>query len=45
VAHEGDVVAGDLGVAEITRNGVVFAIGEQRFYMDAFQTWQAKGGS
>ncbi len=45
VAREGDVVAGELSIAEITRNGVVFIIGEQRFYMDAFQTWQAKGGS
>lgn len=45
VAHEGDPVGGDLTVAEITRNGVVFVIGGQRFYMDAFQTWQAKSGS
>lgn len=45
VAREGDVVAGDLAVAEITRNGVVFVIGDHRFYMDAFQTWQARGGS
>ncbi|HSO41348.1 MAG TPA: general secretion pathway protein GspB, partial [Rhodospirillales bacterium] len=45
VAREGDVIGGDLSVAEITRGGVVFTIGEQRFYMDAFQTWQAKSGS
>ncbi len=45
VAHEGDAIGGELSVAEITRNGVVFAIGGQRFYMDAFQTWQAKSGS
>ncbi|HRK95379.1 MAG TPA: general secretion pathway protein GspB, partial [Rhodospirillales bacterium] len=45
VAQEGDPVGGDLTVAEITRNGVVFVIGGQRFYMDAFQTWQAKSGS
>lgn len=45
VAREGDVIAGDLAIAEITRNGVVFIIGEHRFYMDAFQTWQARGGS
>lgn len=45
VAREGEVIAGDLGVAEITRGGVVFVVGGQRFYMDAFQTWQARGGS
>lgn len=45
VAREGDVIGSDLSVAEITRNGVVFVIGDHRFYMDAFQTWQARGGS
>lgn len=44
-AREGDEIGGDLSVAEITRSGVVFSIGGQRFYMDAFQSWQAKGGS
>jgi hypothetical protein len=44
IAREGDPVTGDLSVAEITRSGVVFVIGDQRFYMDAFQTWQAKNG-
>ncbi len=44
-AHEGDALTEHLSVAEITRNGVVFVIGDQRFYMDAFQNWQAKNGS
>ncbi len=44
-AREGDALTEHLSVAEITRNGVVFVIGDQRFYMDAFQTWQTKNGS
>lgn len=45
IAREGDAIDGELGVAEITRNGVVFAIAGQRFYMDAFQSWPARKGS
>ncbi|MBL8658661.1 MAG: general secretion pathway protein GspB [Rhodospirillales bacterium] len=44
-AREGDALTEHLSVAEITRNGVVFTIDDQRFYMDAFQNWQAKRGS
>ncbi len=40
--REGDAIVGDLSVAEITRGGVVFSIGDQRFYMSAFQSWRAK---
>lgn len=42
--REGDTIGDDLSVAEITRGGVVFAIGEQRFYMSAFQNWRSKAG-
>lgn len=45
VGREGEAVAEDLTIAEITRTGVVFATGEERFYMDAFQNWQARSGS
>lgn len=42
--REGDTIGNDISVAEITRGGVVFAVGGQRFYMSAFQNWRAKAG-
>lgn len=42
VLHEGEAVAGDLAIARITRDGVVFRFRDREFFLGALDEWRAR---
>lgn len=44
VVHEGEAVAGELSIARITRDGVVFRFRDREFFLGALDEWRARSG-
>jgi hypothetical protein len=42
---EGEIVSGELAVARITRDGVIFRFHDQLFFLGALESWRGRDGS